>query len=80
MGCGAEPDAGTDMLLRACRRNDSVRALTETCHHSAKMLMMSVEFKVPSYRSYALSATRLFNDSHSNLLPHDIQNQLTPHM
>ena len=36
MGCGAEPDTGTDMLLRACSRNDSVRALTQTYHHSAK--------------------------------------------
>jgi len=65
MGCGAEPDTGTDMLLRACRRNDSVRALTETCRHSAKMLMMLEEFKVLSYHSYVLSATRLFDDGQS---------------
>ena len=43
-----------------------------------KMLLMSVEFKVPSYNSYMLGATRLFDDSHLDLLPRDTENQLTP--
>lgn len=35
IGWGAEPDTGTDMLLRACRRSHSARVLAGTHHHSA---------------------------------------------